>query len=66
MEDIINDLKKSDIWKIPLKIAINFTPSKDNAEECVMLSKSDKIEIMCHDKADRAIEKLFESIFSKY
>ena len=52
--------------KNSIKIAINFTPSKGNAEDCVMHSKSDNIEIMCHDKADRAIEKLFESIFSKY
>ena len=27
---MINDLKKSDMWKIQLTIAINFISSKDN------------------------------------
>ena len=36
LEDIINNLKKSKTWKIQLTIAINFTFSKDNNEECVM------------------------------
>ena len=41
LKDITNDLKKSDIWKIHLTIAINFITSKDTVEECVMHSKSD-------------------------
>ena len=34
--------------------------SKDNDEECVMHSKSDKIEIMSHDKGDEVIEERFD------
>ena len=43
LKNIINDLKKSDTWKIQLTIAINFMSSKDNDEELVMHSKSDNI-----------------------
>ena len=32
LKDIINDLKKSDTWKIQLTIAINFISSRDNDE----------------------------------
>ena len=38
LKDIINDLRKSDTWKIQLTIAINFVSSKDNDEERVMHS----------------------------
>ena len=34
LNDIINNLKKSDTWKI--QVAINFMSSKDNDEEHVM------------------------------
>ena len=40
----MNNLKKSGTWKIQLTIAINFIPFIENDEECVMHSKSDKIE----------------------
>ena len=40
---IINNLKKSDTWKIQLTIAINFISSKDIDEERVMHSTSDNI-----------------------
>ena len=43
LKDIINNLKKSDKWKIQLTIANNFISSLDNDEECVMHSKSDNI-----------------------
>ena len=43
LKDIINNLKKSDTWKIQLTIAINFISSKDNDEEHVMNSKSDRV-----------------------
>ena len=41
-EDIINNIKKSDMWKIQLTIAINFSSSKNNDEEPVIHSKSDE------------------------
>ena len=43
LKDIINNLKKSDTWKIELTIAINFIPSKGNNEKRVIHSKSDSI-----------------------
>ena len=52
LKDIINNLKKSDTWKIQLTIANNFISSIDNDEERVMHSKSDNIEIMINDQVD--------------
>ena len=52
LKDIINNLKKSDTWKIQLKIAHNFISSIDNYEECIMHSKSDNIEIKINEEAD--------------
>ena len=62
LKDIINNLKKSDTWKIQLTIANNFISSIDNDEERVMHSKSDNIEIMINDEADEVIKELFESL----
>ena len=45
LKDIINSLKKSDMWKIQLTIANNFISSRDNGEERVMYLKSDNTEI---------------------
>ena len=56
LKDIINNLKKSDTWKIQLTIANNFISSLDNDEECVMHSKSDYIDIMINDEADEVIK----------
>ena len=58
LKNIINNLKKSDMSKIQLKIAINFINSKDN--EQVKHSKSDNMEIMINDKAYEVIEELFK------
>ena len=40
--------------------------SKENDEEYTMYSKSDNVEIIGHDRADEAIEELFESLLSRY
>ena len=40
--------------------------SKDNDKKCVMLSKSDNIEIMINDRADDDMEELFQWLPSKY
>ena len=56
LKNIINNLKKSDTWKVPLRIANNFLSSIDNDEKRVMHSKSDKIEIMIYDEADEVIK----------
>ena len=52
----INNLKKSDTWRIQLAIANNFISSIDNDEKHVMHSKSDSIEIMINDEADEVIK----------
>ena len=66
LKDLINNLKKSDTWKIQLTVANNFISSIDNDEEHVMHSKNDNLEIMIKDEADNVIEELFESFKNKY
>ena len=61
----MNNLKKSDVWKIQLTIAINFIYFKIN-DECVMHWKFDNIKIMTYNKADEVITEPFESLFSRY
>ena len=53
-----DDIKQSDTSKIKFTTAINFMSSKNNKKEGAMHSKSDNIEIMSHNKADKAIKKL--------
>ena len=65
LKDIINNLKKWDSTKIRLTIANDFIFSIDNAE-CVMHSKSDKIEIVISDEVDKVIKKLFDSLKNRY
>ena len=66
LKDIINNLKKSDAWKIQSAIANNFISSIDNNEERVIHSKSDNIVIMINDEADEVIKELFDSLKNKY
>ena len=61
MKDFGGNLKKSGTWKIQLTIAIIFLSSKDVDKECVMHSKSDNIEIIIYDKADKLFEEHFQS-----
>ena len=57
LKGTINNLKKSDTWKIQLTITINFIFSEDdNDEEHIMHSKSDNIEIMISDKVNEVIK----------
>ena len=56
--DIINNLKKSDTWKIQSTIAINFISSKDNDEERVMHSKSDDTLIMINDDVNHLLKNV--------
>ena len=62
----MNNLKKSDLWKMQLIIANNFIFSIDNDVEHVMHSKSDNIEIMVNDEADEVIKELFDSPKNRY
>ena len=41
------------MWKVQLTLAFNFVSSIDNDEKRVMHSKSDNIEIMMTDEADK-------------
>ena len=52
--------------KIQLTIAIKFISSKDNDEKHITHSKSGNIELMVNEKADKVIEKRFESLLNKY
>ena len=66
LKDIINNLKKSDTWKIQLTIAINFIFSKDDDEKQAMYSKSVNIEIKINDEASKVIKKFFKSLRNRY
>ena len=66
LKDIINNLKKSDMWRTQLTIANNFICSIDNDEEHVMHSRSNNIEIMINDEADEAIKELIDSLKNRY
>ena len=45
---------------------MKFISSKDADEECIIHSKSENIEVMICDDANKIIEELFESLFSRY
>ena len=66
IKDIINYLKKSDMWEIQLTITNNCISSLDNGEEHVMHSKNDNIEIMISNEADEVIKELFNSLKKRY
>ena len=53
LKGIINNLKKSDTWKIQLAISNNFISSIDNDEKHVMHFESDKIENMMNDEVKK-------------
>ena len=65
LKDTINNLEKSDTWKIQLTVANGFISSIDNDKKCVMHSKSDKKKILMNVKADEVIEELFGSLTKK-
>ena len=56
LKNIINNLKKYDILKMQLPIAINFISSKDTNEERAINSKNDSIKILIYTKADEIIK----------
>ena len=66
LKDILDNIKKSDIWKIQLTIANNFLSTIDNDEKCVIHSKSDNIEITINDESDEVIKELFDSLKNRY
>ena len=66
LKDIIIDLQISGTWKIQLTIAINFISSEDINQEQTTHSKSDNIEVVTYGDANEIIEKLFDSLLSRY
>ena len=66
MRNIIIDLQNSDIWKVQLTIAVNFTSSKDLEEERVMHSTSNSIKLTSYDDVNEVVYGLFESLCSRY
>ena len=66
LRNIIINLQNSNTWKIRLTTAINFASSKDTEEGRVMHSNSDKIEFTPYSDANGVIDKLFQSLRSKY
>ena len=59
LNDITNDLKLSDPWKIQVTIVVKLIYFKGNDEERVMHSKIDNIKIMINDKTFKVTEELF-------
>ena len=66
MRNIIIDLQNFDTWKIQLTVAINFISFTDVDEKRVMHSRSDNIKFTSYNDANEVIDKLFESLRSKY
>ena len=66
MRNVIIDLQNSGAWTIQLTIAINFISSKDAEEERVMHSSSSNIKFTPYSDANDVIDKLFQSLLSKY
>ena len=66
MKVILNNLEISDAWKIQLTIQINFISSKDTAEDRVMYSKSNNIEIMIYNKSDKVIKEILKSLLIRH
>ena len=60
LKGIINNLKKSGMWKIQLTIANNFSSFIDKEVERDIHSKRDITKIIINDEADQVIEELFE------
>ena len=56
LKDIMNNLKKSDTWKIQLTIAKNFISSIDNDEGHVMHLKSENMETMINNDEDLKVD----------
>ena len=60
LRDKVINHQNSDAWKIQLEISINFIFSKDGEEERVMHSKSNNIEFMLYDNANKVVDELFK------
>ena len=70
LRDIIINLQNSDTWKIQLTIAIIFKfinyLFKHIDEEHVMHLKSNNIEFMSYDNANKVVDELLKSLLSRH
>ena len=66
LKDIINNLKKSGMWRIQVTTTNNFISFTDNDGVRIIHSKSDSIEAMISDEADEVIKDLFDSLKKRY
>ena len=68
LKDIISNLKKSDKQKTQSTIGNNFLSFIDNSEECVIHLKTDNVEIIINDEADKikVIIKFFHARKNRY
>ena len=64
-KDIINNLKKADVWKTQLTIRNNVISSIDNDEEHVMHLKCDNTDIMNNNEHE-VIKDVSDSFKSRY
>ena len=62
IEKIHNNFKKKFYWKNSINNINWFYFFKDNGEERIMHSESDKTEIKINEKPDEIIKQLFESL----
>lgn len=56
MQDIINNLKKYNTWKVQSTRAINIISSTVTDKECAMYPNSNNIEIVIYDKVYKVIK----------
>ena len=66
LKNIIINLQNSDAWNMQLTIEINFISSKDAEEEHAIHSKSNNIKFTSYNDANEVVDKLFESLLSRY
>ena len=62
----MDNLKKSDTWKIQLTMANNFISSIDNNEKPLIHPKNDGTEIMINDEANEIMKEHFIAPKNRY
>ena len=67
LEDLINEKKNKDEWKLQLTAKISFVSLKpDSDETCLMYTRSDPEEFMNGSETEEIIESLYRSLLQKY
>ena len=66
LKNVIKDLQRSDIWKIQLTAAVNFTSSKYTGEEREMYATSGNVKFTPYNDVNDVVNELFKSLLSRY